>query len=119
VVLPVIMAVQFAFTLGLGFLFAGINAAFRDTQHLILVFLQLYMFLTPIFYDLGSIPERYRPFFALNPMMHIVEGYRAALMHGTIPDLVPFVFVTAFALCTIAVGMRVYGWARYRYLEEL
>jgi hypothetical protein len=40
-------------------------------------------------------------------------------MHGTIPDLTPFVFVTAFALCTIAVGMRVYGWARYRYLEEL
>jgi lipopolysaccharide transport system permease protein len=119
VTLPVIMVIQFAFILGFAYLLAGINAAFRDTQHILVVALQLYFFLTPIFYDLDSIPERYRPFFNFNPMMHLVQAYRAVMMHGAMPDPKPLLYVFLFSVAMIAVGMRVYTWARYRYLEEL
>ncbi len=119
VALPVVMAVQFAFTLGFAYIAAGVNAAFRDTQHILGVALQLYFFLTPIFYDLDSIPERYLPLFMLNPMVHIVQGYRAILMHGTMPDWSALFFVGLFAAVLIGIGLRVYEWARYRYLEEL
>ena len=118
-VLPVVMVVQFAFTLGLALLLAGINAAFRDTQHLVVLGLQLYFFVTPVFYDPALIPAEFRPFFDLNPMLHILEGYRAALMHGTMPAWAPLGYVAALSVGGVAVGLRVYEWARYRYLEEL
>ena len=117
--LPVIMAIQFAFTLGLAYLVAGVNAAFRDTQHIMAVVLRLYFFLTPIFYALESVPERYRPLFDLNPMTHILQGYRALLMDGILPDWNPLLIVALVSIAGIGVGIRVYRWARYRYLEEL
>ena len=119
VALPLVMAVQFAFILGFAYLSAGVNAAFRDTQHVLTVALQLYFFLTPIFYDVNSIPERFRPIFELNPMLHLVEAYRAILMHGTWPPVRPLLYVALFSLASIAAGLRVYHWARYRYLEEM
>ena len=119
VALPLVMAVQFAFILGFAYLFAGINAAFRDTQHLLTVALQLYFFLTPIFYDIGSIPARYLPFFEANPMLHLVQAYRAILMHGEWPPGAPLFYVALCSAAAIAIGMRVYTWARYRYLEDL
>ncbi len=119
VALPLVMAVQFTFTLGFAYIVAGVNAAFRDTQHILGVVLQLYFFLTPIFYDLDSIPERYLPIFMLNPMVHILQTYRAILMHGTLPDGHALLAVSLVGVVLVAVGLRVYEWARYRYLEEL
>lgn len=119
VALPIIVAIQFAFTLGLAYIVAGVNAAFRDTQHLLGVLLRLYFFLTPIFYALDSIPERYLPFFVLNPMTQIIEAYRAVLMEGTMPQWIPLLLVAGLSSLSITLGMRVYRWAQYRYLEEL
>lgn len=119
VALPVVMAIQFAFTLGLAYVVAGVNAAFRDTQHILAVLLRLYFFLTPIFYALDSVPERYRPFFDLNPMTHIVQAYRAILMDGVLPEWLPLTAVSLLSLAAIGMGLHVYRWARYRYLEEL
>lgn len=116
---PLVMGVQFAFTLGLAFIFAALNAALRDTQHLIMVGLQLYMFVTPIFYSLDSVPAKYVPLFELNPMLHIIEAYRGLVMTGQMPPWEPLLYVAAVAVLLNAVGLRVYGWARYRYLEEM
>lgn len=117
--LPVVLVVQFAFTLGVAYCVAGINAALRDTQHVLGVVLQLYFFLTPIFYDLDSIPDRFMPFFLLNPMVHIVEAYRAVLMGDALPDGQALAAVAVGALVLVGLGLRVYRWARYRFLEEL
>jgi lipopolysaccharide transport system permease protein len=117
--LPAIMGIQFAFTLGLAYLVAGVNAAFRDTQHILGVVLRLYFFLTPIFYALDSVPERFLPLFYFNPMTHVVQGYRAILMDGTLPHWLPLVLVGLVSCGVIWLGVRVYVWARYRYLEEL
>jgi lipopolysaccharide transport system permease protein len=117
--LPVVMAVQFAFVLGLALLIAGLVAVFRDLQHVVAVFLQLYFFLTPIFYQLEAVPEAYRLLFLLNPMVHIVEGYRSVLMHAAAPEWTPLLLVAAFSCGTIAVGASVYQWARYWHLENL
>jgi lipopolysaccharide transport system permease protein len=119
IALPVVMAIQFAFTLGLAYIVAGVNAAFQDTQHIIGVGLRLYFFLTPIFYALDTIPERYRPLFDLNPMTHVVEAYRAILMHGTMPEWISLLVVGVLSFVGISIGARIYGWARFRYLEEL
>ena len=119
VALPIVIAIQFAFTLGLSYLVAGVNAAFPDTQHIVRVMLRLYFFLTPVFYALDSIPERYRPLFDLNPMTHILEAYRAIFVHGWMPAWTSLAVVALLSVMAVAAGMRVYRWARYRYLEQI
>lgn len=116
---PVVAVIEFAFILGFSFLLAGLNAAFRDVQHVVGIVLQLYLFVTPIFYSLDKVPEAYMPLFQINPMTHIVEAYRDLIMRGTGPDWGALGYVAIASAVLITLGVGVYNWARYRFLEDL
>ena len=49
--------------------------------------LQLWMFATPVAYPISVIPAWLRPYYLLNPMAAIIDGYRSVLIVGTAPDL--------------------------------
>lgn len=85
--LPLVILVQYFFTLSFSLLAACVHVNFRDTQYLLGVFLMLGFFLTPIIYDLSIVPERYRVFYQLNPMTHLIDAYRAVLIRGEMPHL--------------------------------
>jgi lipopolysaccharide transport system permease protein len=117
--LPVVMAVQFAFTLGLAYLAAAANVYVRDVQHLMGVGLQLYFFLTPIFYTLDAVPGAYRWVYDINPMAHLVAAYRALLLDGTAPDGMALGLLAVVSAVLLWVGARVFARASHRFLEEL
>jgi len=117
--LPLLMALQFLLTLSLAYLIATTNVTFRDTQHLMGVFLTVMFYLTPVFYDASKVPAQYLPLYRLNPMTHLVEAYRAVLIQGTSPD-----WSSLLVVGMIAVGLLVFGYKRfmqtsYRFVEEL
>jgi len=85
-VLPVIWAIQALLTLGFTLLVAAIGVLVRDVQHLIGVVLAFWFYLTPIFYDLGSMPDDVRQWLELNPMTAIVSAHRAVTLYGDYPD---------------------------------
>src|SRR5262249_13547560 len=64
--LPVVIALFFAFTLGLGLVVATANTFYRDCGHLVSVFLQAWYFATPIIYETTFIPADLRWRFWLN-----------------------------------------------------
>ncbi len=118
-VLPLVIVLQFIFTLSLAYLAAAINVLFRDTQHLLGIGLQLLFFLTPIFYSIRTIPASYQPFYQLNPMTHLVEAYRAILLQGHAPDWLPLVILSVCALGLLALGFQIFLQMSYRFVEEL
>ncbi|MEK0189659.1 ABC transporter permease, partial [Microcoleus anatoxicus] len=59
-ILPLLMFIQFILTVSFAYPLAALNVTFRDTQHTLGVLLQMFFYLTPIFYDLNSVPEAYR-----------------------------------------------------------
>src|SRR5437773_25513 len=80
--LPLLMGVQFILILALAYPLSAVHVWFRDTQYLLKVGLQLLFYLTPIFYEAKTIPDRYRTLYRFNPMVRIVEGYRDVLIRG-------------------------------------
>lgn len=117
--LPVLFAVQFGFILALAYVTSAVNVYVRDLQHIIGVLLQLYFFMTPIFYELSAVPEAYRWVYTVNPMVHLVEAYRAILMDGSMPDLVGLSVLAGLSSVLLTLGLRVFHRARHRFLEEL
>ncbi|MGH8064310.1 MAG: ABC transporter permease, partial [Candidatus Entotheonellia bacterium] len=85
-VLPLVMGLQFILILSLAYLVAAFHVVFRDTQYLLGIVLQLLFYLTPVFYEASAIPVRYQPLYRLNPMVHLLDAYRAILMRGELPD---------------------------------
>ena len=117
--LPIVMAVQFVLTLSLAYLVAAANVIFRDTQHLLGVLLQLLFFLTPVFYDASAVPASYQLLYRLNPMVHLVDAYRAILLHGTAPNWGSLLVLSGLAAGILYVSLRLFKRVSYRFVEEL
>ena len=64
---------------------SALNIYFRDVRYALPFFIQLLIFLTPVFYPPSLVPERFRPLLVLNPMAAVVEGFRAALLGEPLP----------------------------------
>ncbi len=72
-----------AFVLGLGLLLSAINVFHRDVAQFVTPVLNVWFWLTPVVWSLDMLPPVWRNLAALNPMTHIVEAYRAALLYGS------------------------------------
>ncbi|HBY62538.1 MAG TPA: hypothetical protein DEH78_22170 [Solibacterales bacterium] len=84
--LPVYLVPQVLFTLGLCWFLAALGAYVRDLGQIIGFALTLWFFLTPICYPEASVPEQIAPWLRLNPMYHLVAGYRMLFLEGRMPD---------------------------------
>jgi ABC-type polysaccharide/polyol phosphate export permease len=84
--LPVSILLAAVFSLGLSLLLAPLCLMFADIVPLYQVVLTAWMYLTPIFYPVSIVPERYRVLVEANPMTYFVEAFRAPIYAGTLPD---------------------------------
>ena len=89
--LPIFIVIQSVFVLGVVLFLSSLAVFYRDTTHIMGIVLQLWFFVTPIFYPLENIGN---PIFAklvrwTNPMASLVDFYRDILYGGlvTVPNL--------------------------------
>jgi lipopolysaccharide transport system permease protein len=118
-VLPLLMVIQFILTVGLAYPLAALNVTFRDTQHTLGVLLQMLFYLTPIFYDLNSVPKEFQPFYQLNPLVPLIEAYRAILLKGTQPDWQVLLIVSLAVAVILPIGLAIFRRQSNTFVEEL
>jgi homopolymeric O-antigen transport system permease protein len=117
--LPILAAIQFTITLGLSYFVATLHVAFRDTQYLLGVALQLLFFMSPVFYDVSAVPQRFRFIYDINPIAGLLDGYRAILIRGQIPQLSSLLSLTLVAFLLFSGGYFVYSRASLHFVDEL
>ena len=86
---PVVVAVQFVLTLGLGLMLAALTVHFRDIRDLLSNVLTLWFFATPILYpwtmvasrgpSVGGLPPAGKVLMDLNPFAHLAISYQEIL----------------------------------------
>lgn len=116
---PLILIIQYVFQLGVAFILSAATVYFRDLEHFIQIVLQVMFYATPIVYAGETIPEAFRFIINLNPMAHIINGYRAIFYNQTMPDLkiLAIVFILSIALCII--GYFIFRKLQKGFAEEL
>ncbi len=67
--------------LGLGWIFSSVNIFARDTGQIVNIILQFGFWGTPIFWDIGIMPEKIQFIIKFNPMYYIVQGYRESFIY--------------------------------------
>jgi len=85
--LPILVIVQLFLVIGISLFFSSINVYFRDTQHLVNIFIMIWFYVTPIIYPLSMVPQRYLKFMVLNPMTPLIEFYRTIFYYSKNPEL--------------------------------
>ncbi len=82
-----------------------LSALYKDMQHIVPFFIQILFFLTPIFYTYENIPERFRLYASLNPLIPIPELFRWSLLKNyniiNLPIVLPITITTLILITGI------------------
>jgi ABC-2 type transport system permease protein len=105
---PLPLAIEIVFVLGLGLLLGAANLFYRDVTQLLNVALSLWIFLTPVVYPLDRVPPSLRPWIALNPLTPVVNVFRDLIIGDGAPDLAPLLPAAAISLAVFVVGYAVF-----------
>jgi lipopolysaccharide transport system permease protein len=117
--LPVLFIVQFLLILSLVYIAAMIHVTFRDTQYLLGILLLLGFYLSPIIYDSSAVPIQYQFLYRLNPLVTLIEAYRAVLMQGDFPNLSGIIVLGILSIVLLMTGYYFFKRSSQRFVEEL
>jgi lipopolysaccharide transport system permease protein len=76
---PVLVLLTTVLAIAVGMWLSALNVKYRDIRFALPFLVQLWMFVSPVFYPSSILPEKWRLVFALNPLTGIIDAYRASL----------------------------------------
>lgn len=98
VFLPLLLAIQLAFMLGVMFFTSYLTVLVRDLQPLISVLMQMLFYLTPLLYPVEVLPPQLAEVVIfLNPLAALIRGYRDVLVYNRPPDFQSLYFAMVLA----------------------
>ncbi|MCF7970198.1 MAG: ABC transporter permease [Methylococcaceae bacterium] len=80
--LPLFLLLGFFTALGAGLFVASLNVKYRDFRFVIPFIVQLGLYISPVGFSSTIVPEQYRVFYYLNPMVGVIDGFRWAISGG-------------------------------------
>lgn len=81
---PLLLAPLLLLALGLSWFLAAWGVFIKDMAQIVPVFVQMSLFLSPVFYPASAVPASLRPLFQCNPLGAVIEAGRAAAIGSAI-----------------------------------
>ena len=104
---PLVLLPLVILTLGLAWMLASLGVFLRDVGQTIGIITTVLMFLSPVFYPMTAVPERFRPFIMANPLTFIIEQAREVLIWGRLPN---WTGLGGYTLVAAAIAWAGYAW---------
>lgn len=117
--LPLIILPIVFISLGTGWLLASLGVFFRDIAQLTQFLGMVLLYASGVFYSVGKIPESYWNFLKLNPVLHIVDQLRQAILWQEIPDPDILIMLWVSSLVVFQVGYWVFQRLRSDFADVL
>lgn len=78
--LPVFIILALFASLGPGLWMAALNIKYRDFRYVIPFVVQFGLYISPVGFSSSIIPEKWRFFYSLNPMVGVIDGFRWSIL---------------------------------------
>jgi lipopolysaccharide transport system permease protein len=117
--LPVVVAAAALVLVGPALVVATLNVRYRDVRHLVGVALAVLFYLTPVFYEVDRIPERWRWIAEVNPLALVVRLHRDVLYEGVWPDPLRLVTCAVVGVVGAVAGLAVFRRAEPHLADDL
>lgn len=117
--LPLVMIIEYILALGITFLTSALTVYFRDLEHILGIVSMAWMYMTPILYDVSSVPEEFITIFYLNPMTPIIIAYRDILYYGQAPQIGTLVNALLLGIFVLIIGEISFSRLQRHFVEEL
>jgi lipopolysaccharide transport system permease protein len=113
VTIPLWTLLVLASALAVGLWLSALNVKYRDVRYTVPFLAQIWMFATPVAYPTSLVPEAWRPLYALNPMVGVIDAFRWAFVGGGTPPL-----LTVAVSVTIVAMLLTGGLLYFRRMER-
>ena len=105
--LPIVLLPYLLLIIGLSWGLASLGTYLRDIGQLIGIITTMLLFLSPIFYPITALPEKYRQMLNMNPLSYILEWARGVLIWGQMPD---WTMVLIFSVVSVFIAWLGFAW---------
>lgn len=106
--LPIPLLCLALFCLGMGLFLSAAMVFFRDVQFLWSIVTMIWMYLTPIFYEVSALPAQVQMVVRLNPLYAFVTFVRTCIISGVSPEPMLYLQCALSALLMLVVGAFVF-----------
>jgi lipopolysaccharide transport system permease protein len=105
--LPVFIVMAALAAFGAGLYVSSMTVRYRDFRIVIPFALQFGMYVSPVGFNAGIVPEKWRLLFDFNPLVGIIDGFRWSILRGRDPFDWPSVLMSAAVIAlTLWLGIR-------------
>ena len=112
--LPVFVLLAFVASLGPSLWITALNVKYRDFRYIIPFLVQFGLYVSPVGFSSGVVPEKWRLLYALNPMVGVIDGFRWCILGGRAPlDMTSFGIGLAVIVFFLWLGIR-----KFRQMEK-
>jgi lipopolysaccharide transport system permease protein len=80
--LPLFVLFAIAAAIGPGLWMAALNVRYRDIRYVIPFVVQFGLYISPVGFSSTVVPEQWRFWYSLNPMVGVIDGFRWAILGG-------------------------------------
>ncbi len=117
--LPIAYIILFIFTFGVALSVSVITVFFRDLQHVIMIILQVFFYVTPILYPKTAFMGKFAWILDINPITPFIDLFRAPLNNNVLPDTATIVLTLVLACLSVFIGFLIFLRQEYKIVFRL
>jgi lipopolysaccharide transport system permease protein len=106
--LPAFTALAVLASLGPALWITALNVKYRDFRYIIPFIVQFGLYVSPVGFSSAVVPETWRFWYSLNPVVGVIDGFRWCLLGGSVPLYLP-----GFGLSLAVVAFFLWFGVRY------
>ena len=117
--LPLLILQSALLAIGIGFLMSAITVKYRDFEKIGGLFMQFFMYISPIIYPLSELPEKLKWLMWCNPLSFIVESYRLMFLGKGSVSAELAICSVAITIIIALIGIILYNKVQKNYIDYL
>lgn len=116
---PLLVLQMACLGLGFGVIVSALTTKYRDLTMLVSFGVQIWMYLTPVTYDISFIPERFLPLYMLNPVTPVITTFRYAFLGVGTFQLVYYLIGWAVTLAVLLIGVVLFNRVEKTFMDTV
>jgi lipopolysaccharide transport system permease protein len=116
--LPLLLLPVLLLAVGFCWFLAAWGVFIKDMNQIVPIFVQMLLFLSPIFYPVSAVPEFLRPIYTLNPLGSVIEATRATIIDLPV-DWLAWSITLAIGAGVCALGYLFFEHSRDEFADAL
>lgn len=107
ITLPVFVVIAFIASIGAGLWLCSLNVKYRDFRYVVPFIVQFGLYISPVGFSSGIVPEKWRLLYSINPMVGVIDGFRWAILGGESQIYLPgFALSLGLVMVIFVTGVR-------------